>query len=87
MDREENIYRKNVHELDLPALAELCANVARNRSADTKQSDTAHALRVESVRLRLDRWRNGDKMEAEESLKKRMAEFLAEIPGWMLSGS
>jgi hypothetical protein len=40
MDCEENIYRKNVHELDLTALTELCANVARNSSTDYRQSHT-----------------------------------------------
>jgi hypothetical protein len=45
-----------------------------------KQSDAAHALRLESVRLHLDRSMQ-DKVEAEEeSLKNRMAEFLAGIP-------
>jgi hypothetical protein len=50
MDREENIYRKNVHELDLTALAELCANVARNSSADYRQSHTHNRLKA---------WRSG----------------------------
>ena len=79
--------RKNLHEQDLTALAEMCANVARNTSANPKQSDTAHALRVEWVRLGLNRSLNdGDKTGAEESLKKRMLEFLGEVPTWMLSG-
>jgi hypothetical protein len=83
MTRED---RKNLHEQDLTALAEMCANVARNTSADSKQSDKAHALRVEWVRLSVGRLLKGEKTGAEESLKKRMAEFLAEVPGWMLSG-
>jgi hypothetical protein len=78
--------RKNLHEQDLKGLAEMCANVARNLSADHKQSDAAHALRVEWVRLGIDRSLSGDKTGAEESLKKRMAELLAEVPAWMLSG-
>jgi hypothetical protein len=85
MDRD-NIYRKPLHEQDLAGLAELCANVARNVSADSKQSDTAHALRVEWVQLSLKRSLDDDKTEAEASLKKRMQEFLSEVPTWMLSG-
>ena len=84
---DENIYRKNVHELDLMSLAQLCANVARNLSANSKQSDTAHALRVEWVRLSLDHSLNRrNRTKAETSLKKCMAEFLAEVPNWMLTG-
>ena len=83
MTREDNIYRKNLLDQNLTALADMCANVARNVSADHKQSDMAHALRVEWVRL--DRSLNdGDKTGAEESLKKRISEFLAEVAGWML---
>lgn len=85
MDRE-NIYRKNLHEQDLEGLAELCANVARHSSADIKQSDTAHALRLEWVQLGLKHLLDHGTTEAERSLQKRMAEFLAEIPTWMLSG-
>jgi hypothetical protein len=85
MDRE-NIYRQNLHEQDLAALAELCGNVANSRSADHTQSETAHALRMEWFRLRLDGSLNGGKTEAEVSLRKRMAEFLAGVPAWMLSG-
>jgi hypothetical protein len=85
MDRE-NIYRKNLHDQDLAGLAELCGNVANTRSTDYKQGDTAHALRVEWLRLRLDGSPLHDKTEAETSLKRRMAEFLAGIPTWMLSG-
>ena len=87
MDREDNIYRKNLNELDLTGLAEFCANVARNVSANSKQLDTAHAPRMEWVRLGLDRSLDGDKTEAKESLKKRMGEFLAGVPSWMLSGA
>jgi hypothetical protein len=86
MDREHSIYHKNLHEQDLTGVAELCANVARNSSADSKLSDMAHSLRVEWVRLRLDRSLNGGKTEAEKSLKKRLGEFLAGVPSWMLSG-
>jgi len=85
MDRE-NIYRKNLHEQDLEGLAELCGNVANNRSANHTQADTAHALRVEWVRLRLDGSLDHGTTEAEKSLQKRMAEFLAGVPSWMLSG-
>jgi len=87
MDREDNIYRKNLNELDLTGLAELCSNVARNVYANSKQLDTAHALRMEWVRLGLDRSLDGDKTEAKESLKKRMGEFLAGVPSWMLIGT
>ena len=86
MDRDGTIYRKPLPEQDLTGLAELCANVARNASADYRQSETAHALRVEWVRLGLDRSLNSDKREAEKSLKKRMGEFLAGVPSWMLKG-
>jgi len=84
MDRD--LYEKTLHGQHLTGLADLCANVARHRSADSKQSDKAHALRVEWVRLSLDRSVNGDKTEAEAYLKKRMVEFLAGVPSWMLSG-
>jgi hypothetical protein len=86
MDREDGIYRKNLPEQDLTELAELCGNVARDVSANSKQSDTAHALRVEWARLGLDRSLNSDKTEAEASLKERMMEFLDGIPAWMMSG-
>ena len=65
MTREHNTYLCNLHELDLNELMELCANVARNRSADEKQSDMAHALRVEWVRLRVGSLK-GDKQQAED---------------------
>jgi hypothetical protein len=85
MDRED-IYLKNLHEQNLTRLAELCANVANN-SSDNKQSGTAYALRVEWVRLHLDRSPSDDKAEAkQQALKKRMAEFLAGVPSWMMSG-
>jgi hypothetical protein len=86
MDRDQTIYQRPLNERDLAGLAELCANVARNVSANSKQSDTAHALRVEWVRLGLDHSMDGDKTEAEKSLKKRMVQFLVEVPTWMLSG-
>lgn len=38
------------------------------------------------VRLGLDRSLDGDKTEAEASLKKRMFEFLSGVTAWMLSG-
>ena len=85
MDRN-TIYRKPLHEQDLTALAILCANVARNTSADRNQSDTAHTLRVEWVRLhfvrslRAETELSGDKAKAENSLKKRMAEFFSGCP-------
>ena len=76
---------RNLQELDLEGLADLCRNVARTNFADRRPSDTAHALRMEWVRLSF-RLRN-DKTEAEEeSLKKRMVEFLSGVPAWMLSG-
>lgn len=53
MTRDETIYRNPLHEQDLTVLADLCANVARNPVADRKQGDTAYALRVEWVKLRL----------------------------------
>ena len=84
MDRKENVYRKSLYEQDLQGLAELCANVAINRSAGQTHADTAHALRVEWVRLRLNH--SDDGKEAEASLKKRMREFLVGVPGWMMSG-
>ena len=87
MDRKDGIYGKNLNELDLAGLAELCANVAHNLSVHGKQMDIAHALRVEWVRLGLDRSLNSDKTEAEASLKERMMEFLGGIPGWMMSGA
>jgi hypothetical protein len=85
MDRDD-IYRKPLHELDLAGLAELCANVARNVSADTKQSDMAHALRVEWVQLGLKHLLDHGTTDVEMSLRKRMIEFLAEIPTWMSKG-
>ena len=87
MDRDDAIYRKPVHELHLTELAELCGNVARNLSANRNQTDIAHALRVEWVRLRINGTLDGDHTEAEKSLKKRVEEFLAEIPAWMLTGA
>jgi hypothetical protein len=84
MDRKDGIYGKNLQELDLAGLAELCANVAHNLSVNNKQSDTADALRVEWVRL--DTSLDGARTEAEASLRKRMIEFLAEVPTWMSKG-
>jgi hypothetical protein len=86
MDRKDGIYGKNLHELDLEGLAELCRNVATSHSANPPQADTAHALRVQWARLGLDRSLNSDKTDAEASLKKCMIEFLDGIPVWMMSG-
>lgn len=80
MGSHDSIYLKPLHELDLTGLAELCLNVARHRSADSKQSDTAHGLRLESVRLGLDHLLDHGTTEAEQSLRKRMLEFLAGLP-------
>ena len=85
MDRE-NIYRKNLHEQDLEGLAELCGNVAHNRSANHTQTDTAHALRLEWVQLGLKNLLDHGTTEPEKSLQKRMTEFLAEIRTWMSRG-
>ena len=78
MDRED-IYRRPLDELDLTGLAELCANVARNVSANRSQTDTAHILRVEWVQLGVKRLLDGGHTEAEKSLRKRMLEFLAGV--------
>ena len=86
MDRDDSIYRRPLHELDLAGLAELCANVAHNLSANSKQSDTAHALRVEWVQLGLKHSLDHGHTEPEKSLRKRMIEFLAEVPTWMSKG-
>ena len=83
MDRD-NMYRKNIQELDLKALAQLCSYVSRNRFANRQQTDTAHALRVEWVQLAL--VRRGDTKAEEDFLRNRMAEFLAAVPTWMTSG-
>jgi hypothetical protein len=85
VNRDDSIYRKDLHEQDLSGLAQLCANIASSRSATRPQSDRAHVLRVEWVRF------NGSpknsKTEAEiESLKKRMLDFLAAVPAWMWAG-
>jgi hypothetical protein len=85
MNRDD-IYRKPLHELDLTGLAELCANVARHASADSKQSDTAHALHVEWVQLGLKHSLDHGTTDVEVSLRKRMIEFLAEVPTWMSKG-
>jgi hypothetical protein len=83
MDREDNIYSKNLHDQVLRGLAVMCTNVSRNRAADNTQWDTAHALRIEWLRLNI----GSDTSEAEaSSLKKRMLEFLIGVPHWMLAG-
>jgi hypothetical protein len=84
MDPQDGICGKNLHELDLAGLSQLCANVAINRSANFTQSDTARRLRAELVQLDV-RFRD-DKTEAEASLRKRMQEFLSGVPAWMMSG-
>lgn len=86
MDRKDNPYGKNLDELDLAEFALLCASVAHNFSATRVQNDTAHALRMEWVRLNLDHSLGDGKKEIEASLKKRMLEFLSGVPGWMMSG-
>ena len=78
--------RKNLVEQDLAGLAEMCGNVSRSRSADHRQSETAHRLRAEWVRLSI-RFRDDKSGADEESLKKRMVEFLSGVPAWMLGGA
>ena len=85
MDRDA-IYRKPLHELDLTELAELCTNVARHSSANRNQTDAAHALRQEWVQLGLKHLLDHGHTEPEESLRKRMLEFLAGVPTWMVKG-
>jgi hypothetical protein len=62
-------------------LAVLCGNVAVSPSADKGTVDKAHALRLEWVRLNEPPnpvFEEQQKVEAQqESLKKRMVEFLA----------
>jgi hypothetical protein len=82
----DTIYRRPLHELDLTGLAELCTNVAHNVSADRNQSDIAHALRLEWLRLRLEGSLDHGSTEPEASLRKRMIEFLAGVPTWMVKG-
>lgn len=80
METREGISKKSLSEL-----AEMCRMVARNHSSTYTQSDRAHRLRVEWVQLGIGP--HNDKLEAEqESLKKRMVEFLSGVPAWMLSG-
>ena len=82
MDRRGGVHGKNLHEQDLAGLAELCGNVA-DRSANRPQVDTAHALRVEWLRLNHS---PHDGEDADASLKKRMLEFLIGVPAWMMVG-
>ncbi len=85
MDREDHIYHNHFLEQNLSGLALLCANVAKKSSADRKQSDAAHTLWVEWVQLHSERTPDDGQVEAEEeSLKKRMAEFLAGAPPRMM---
>lgn len=86
MDRQDDIYQNNLREQDLSGLALLCANVAKNRSADPKQSDAADALRLEWVRLDGSAHDTVEAEAEEKALKKRMAEFLAEVPTRMMRG-
>lgn len=86
MARDDTIYGRPLHEQDLTGLAELCSNVSRNASVDSKQSDTAHALHVQFVTLSIGGLLDHGRTEAEQSLRKRMIEFLAEVPAWMSSG-
>lgn len=83
---QDGVYKKKLLEEDLAGLAGLCQNVAHNPSANREQSDTAHALRLEWGRHRRDSHQDGDKVEAEGSLKKRMLEFLVALPSWMSYG-
>jgi hypothetical protein len=87
MDCKTDIYRQNLHERDLTGLAKLCANVANSHSANHRQSETAYTLRLEWLRLRFDRSPQDDQTGTQrESLRERMAEFLAGIPIWMSNG-
>ena len=87
MDRQDESYPNNFREQDLSGLALLCANVAKNRSADRKQSDAAHTLWGDWVQLHSEPTPDDGQVEAEEaSLKKRMAEFLAKVPTRMMRG-
>jgi len=84
MNREDDFCHNHFLERNVSGLALLCANVAKKCSADRKQSDAAHALWVEWVQLHSERTAQ-DNIEAEdESLKKRMAEFLAGVPPLMM---
>ena len=73
-------------EQNLATLAEMCGNVTKIRGVDSNQWETAHALRVEYLRLELGGSHDGKAEIKKESLKKRMAEFLAGLPVWMTSG-
>lgn len=84
MDREDHIYQNHFLERTLSGLALLCANVAKKSSADRKQSDAAHTLWVEWVQLHSEPASHHSIEAEEESLKKRMAEFLAGIPPRMM---
>jgi hypothetical protein len=86
LDHKDNLYHKDLGDHDLSELAELCANVARNLCTDHMQSNTAFILRQEWIRLDLDHLLEGGKTDAEKFLKRRMLEFLAGVPTWMLAG-
>jgi len=86
MDRKDSIYGKNLHELDLAGVAELCAKRCRQsfRRARAIGYGACAARGMGSARHRPPA---GDgKKEAEASLKKRMLEFLSGVPAWMLTG-
>ena len=78
--------KKKLQEQSLEGLARVCVGVAHNPSATRLQEDTAHALRMEWVRLSLDRSPREDRQEVEESLRGRMVSFLTGVPHWMRSG-
>lgn len=61
-------------------LAALCGSVVHNHSADAPQANAGHKLRMEWVRLTVTQVE--DPAEAENSLRKRMVEFLPAIPPW-----
>lgn len=86
MDLKDCIHGNHLRELELAELAELCTNIAMNRSANHTQTDTAHVLRMEWIRLSLDHPSGDGKKDAVASLRERMLEFLSGVPAWMTSG-
>jgi hypothetical protein len=76
MDRDETIYQRPLHEQDLAGLVELCTNVARNLSANSRQSDTAHALRAEWLRLSLDHSLDGARISGSVLEKAHVRIFI-----------
>ena len=86
MNRNRDL--KPLKDQGLTALAQLCENVARSGSANPEQWKEAHTLRVEWIRLNLKGWPGDSDSKAEnESLRKRMVQFLVGIPGWMMNGA